>query len=605
MKDYMVKDIRNIAVLGHGSEGKTTLVESMLYAAGVTDRQGRVEDGNTVSDYDPEEIKRHISISASVAPIEIHGKKLNLIDVPGYFDFAGEMSGPLHAVEGAVIVLSAATGISTGFEKAWNATAKHGLARIIAVSQVDVSKLENHGDREEVKQAETEGRGQSVRYSSTMTEKTVYYAQKLDNGQILRISADQFTIVTILLGISQPIAIVVIAAIVLSLILSMNVAKHIVEPINDLDLDDPMENTVYDELSPLLRKIAHQNSTIEEQLKEARQKQEEFRIITDNMSEGFIVIDNQMKILTYNAAALKLFGAEQKTPENILALSRSKPFRDAIYKSLDGEHSQAEMTTDERVYSIISNPVYDTEQEVIGAVIVVIDITEISRREQLRREFTSNVSHELKTPLTSISGFAEIMKSGGTDEATVVDFSRSIYDEAQRLISLVSDIIKLSELDDGTIEYEPETVDLYTLSLEIASRLSPQAQEKKIHFTVNGEKAEITGVKKILDEIIFNLCDNAVKYNRSGGDVKVSVKNSADTVTVTVSDTGIGIPTVQQDRVFERFYRVDKARSKSIGGTGLGLSIVKHGVMYHNAQISLESKENEGTTVVINFPKQS
>ena len=476
---------------------------------------------------------------------------------------------------------------------------------VLADSQVDVSKLENHGDREEVKQAETEGRGQSVRYSSTMTEKTVYYAQKLDNGQILRISADQFTIVTILLGISQPIAIVVIAAIVLSLILSTNVAKHIVEPINDLDLDEPMENTVYDELSPLLRKIAHQNSTIEEQLKEARQKQEEFRIITDNMSEGFIVIDNQMKILTYNAAALKLFGAEQKTPENILALSRSKPFRDAIYKSLDGEHSQAEMTTDERVYSIISNPVYDTEQEVIGAVIVVIDITEISRREQLRREFTSNVSHELKTPLTSISGFAEIMKSGGTDEATVVDFSRSIYDEAQRLISLVSDIIKLSELDDGTIEYEPETVDLYTLSLEIASRLSPQAQEKKIHFTVNGEKAEITGVRKILDEIIFNLCDNAVKYNRSGGDVKVSVKNSADTVTVTVSDTGIGIPTAQQDRVFERFYRVDKARSKSIGGTGLGLSIVKHGVMYHNAQISLESKENEGTTVVINFPKQS
>lgn len=476
---------------------------------------------------------------------------------------------------------------------------------VLADSQVDVSKLENHGDREEVKQAETEGRGQSVRYSSTMTEKTVYYAQRLDNGQILRISADQFTIVTVLLGISQPIAIVVIVAIVLSLILSTNVAKHIVEPINDLDLDDPMENMVYDELSPLLRKIAHQNSTIEEQLKEARQKQEEFRIITDNMSEGFIVIDNQMKILTYNAAALKLFGAEQKTPENILALSRSKPFRDAIYKSLDGEHSQAEMTTDERVYSIISNPVYDTEQEVIGAVIVVIDITEISRREQLRREFTSNVSHELKTPLTSISGFAEIMKSGGTDEATVVDFSRSIYDEAQRLISLVSDIIKLSELDDGTIEYEPETVDLYTLSLEIASRLSPQAQEKKIHFTVNGEKAEITGVRKILDEIIFNLCDNAVKYNRSGGDVKVSVKNSADTVTVTVSDTGIGIPTAQQDRVFERFYRVDKARSKSIGGTGLGLSIVKHGVMYHNAQISLESKENEGTTVVINFPKQS
>lgn len=261
------------------------------------------------------------------------------------------------------------------------------------------------------------------------------------------------------------------------------------------------------------------------------------------------------------------------------------------------------MASGDRCYSIISNPVYDDDGNIIGAVIIIIDITEISKREQLRREFTSNVSHELKTPLTSISGFAEIMRSGGTDEATVIDFSNSIYDEAQRLITLVSDIIKILELDEGTISYEKEEVDLYTLSLEIAARLSAQAHEKKVHFAVNGKKAEIMGVRKILDEIIFNLCDNAIKYNKENGEVTVSVINNEKSVIVSVTDTGIGIPAQQQDRVFERFYRVDKARSKSIGGTGLGLSIVKHGAMYHKAQITLESKENIGTTITVCFPK--
>ena len=261
------------------------------------------------------------------------------------------------------------------------------------------------------------------------------------------------------------------------------------------------------------------------------------------------------------------------------------------------------MASGDRCYSIISNPVYDADGDIIGAVIIIIDITEISKREQLRREFTSNVSHELKTPLTSISGFAEIMRSGGTDEATVIDFSNSIYDEAQRLITLVSDIIKISELDEGTISYEKEEVDLYTLSLEIAARLSAQAHEKKVHFAVNGKKAEIMGVRKILDEIIFNLCDNAIKYNKENGEVTVSVINNEKSVIVSVTDTGIGIPAQQQDRVFERFYRVDKARSKSIGGTGLGLSIVKHGAMYHKAQITLESKENIGTKITVCFPK--
>ena len=474
---------------------------------------------------------------------------------------------------------------------------------VLADTQADINELENHADREEIKEAAESGTGHSVRYSATMTEKTVYYAQKLENGDIIRVSTEQYTLLTILLLMSQPIAILIIVTVVLSLVLALRVSKRIVDPINKLDLDNPQDNDTYEELTPLLRRISYQKKTIEQQLKETQQKQEEFRIITDNMSEGFIVINEQLKILTYNQSALKLLGAEVETPDNILKLSRSEVFREAIHKSLEGEHSQAEMASGDRCYSIISNPVYDADGNIIGAVIIIIDITEISKREQLRREFTSNVSHELKTPLTSISGFAEIMRSGGTDEATVIDFSNSIYDEAQRLITLVSDIIKISELDEGTISYEKEEVDLYTLSLEIAARLSAQAHEKKVHFAVNGKKAEIMGVRKILDEIIFNLCDNAIKYNKENGEVTVSVINNEKSVIVSVTDTGIGIPAQQQDRVFERFYRVDKARSKSIGGTGLGLSIVKHGAMYHKAQITLESKENIGTKITVCFPK--
>lgn len=473
---------------------------------------------------------------------------------------------------------------------------------VLADSRADAEKLGNHLDREEIKKAVESGKGYSIRYSSTMTEKTVYYAKRLKNGQIIRISANQYTLFTILLGLVQPIIIVIVVAVVLSFVLSMNVSKHIVEPINRLDLNNPQENVTYDELSPLLKKIAHQKSTIEQQLEEARKKQEEFRLITDNMREGFLVIDKQMKLLTYNTSALKLLGAEKKAPENIFALSRNKAFRDAIYQSVEGGHSQTEMSLEEQCYSIIANPVYDLENNVIGAVIVIIDVTEISKREQLRREFTSNVSHELKTPLTSISGFAELMKTGDTDMETVVDFSKSIYYEAQRLINLVSDIIKLSELDEGVIEYEAEIVDIYTLSLEVVARLSTYANEKNVKISVNGEKAEIKGVKKILDEVIYNLCDNGIKYNKNGGSVDISVKNNGNSILLSVEDTGIGIPKSQQNRVFERFYRVDKGRSKSIGGTGLGLSIVKHGVLYHHARISLESDENVGTSIKIEFP---
>ena len=330
------------------------------------------------------------------------------------------------------------------------------------------------------------------------------------------------------------------------------------------------------------------------------QMQEEFKLITENMSEGFLVIDSEMRILTHNTAAMKLLNMSEAESENVLSVNRSKAFRKMLERVLSGVRNESETESDGKYYRFIANPVLD-ENHIIGAVIVILDVTESVNSENLRREFTSNVSHELKTPLTSISGFAEIMKNGDTPNEMVIDFSNSIYDEAQRLISLVSDIMKISELDEKTVVYEKETVDLYSLSLEVAERLRAEADKKNIKINVIGDTAEVIGVRKILDEMIYNLCDNAIKYNKENGIVDIIVSLADSKVKLIVRDTGIGIPTAQQSRVFERFYRVDKARSKSIGGTGLGLAIVKHGAIYHNAEIELESKENAGTLVSVIF----
>ena len=374
----------------------------------------------------------------------------------------------------------------------------------------------------------------------------------------------------------------------------------LVEPINTLDLEHPENNETYDELTPFLKKIAHQRKIIDKQLKDAVQMQEEFKLITENMSEGFLVIDREMRILTHNTAAMKLLNMSEAESENVLSVNRSKAFRKMLERVLSGVRNESETESDGKYYRFIANPVLD-ENHIIGAVIVILDVTESVNSENLRREFTSNVSHELKTPLTSISGFAEIMKNGDTPNEMVIDFSNSIYDEAQRLISLVSDIMKISELDEKTVVYEKETVDLYSLSLEVAERLRAEADKKNIKINVIGDTAEVIGVRKILDEMMYNLCDNAIKYNKENGIVDIIVSLADSKVKLIVRDTGIGIPTAQQSRVFERFYRVDKARSKSIGGTGLGLAIVKHGAIYHNAEIELESKENAGTLVSVIF----
>ncbi len=470
-------------------------------------------------------------------------------------------------------------------------------------SRADVSELDNHADRDEIKTAMKEGKGMSTRYSKTLTEKTVNYAIRLSDGSILRVSTEQYTVVTILMGMLQPILFIMFVALILTLVLSARVSKAIIEPINKLDLEIPENNDTYEELTPLLRKIADQKETIGEQLADARKKQKEFNLITENMSEGFLVIDVDANLLTYNSAALNLLEITPPADRSVLLFCRAKEFRGVISDVLSGIKAENTMVREERSYSLIANPVYEKES-VIGAVVVILDITEREKRDMLRREFTANVSHELKTPLTSISGFAELMKAGDVLENDVTDFSKSIYDEAQRLITLVNDIIKISELDGQSIPYEKETVDLYELSKEVIGRLEKEADKKNITFHLIGGRAEIIGVHKILEEMLYNLCDNAIKYNKENGMVDVLVNQTGDGVNVIVRDTGIGIPISHQDRVFERFYRVDKSHSKKVGGTGLGLAIVKHGALYHHAKLSLESTVDVGTVVTIAFSKK-
>ena len=470
-------------------------------------------------------------------------------------------------------------------------------------SRADVSELDNHADRDEIKTAMKEGKGMSTRYSKTLTEKTVNYAIRLSDGSILRVSTEQYTAVTILMGMLQPILFIMFVALILTLVLSARVSKAIIEPINKLDLEIPENNDTYEELTPLLRKIADQKETIGEQLADARKKQKEFNLITENMSEGFLVIDADANLLTYNSAALNLLEITPPADRSVLLFCRAKEFRGVISDVLSGIKAENTMVREERSYSLIANPVYEKES-VIGAVVVILDITEREKRDMLRREFTANVSHELKTPLTSISGFAELMKAGDVLENDVTDFSKSIYDEAQRLITLVNDIIKISELDGQSIPYEKETVDLYELSKEVIGRLEKEADKKNITFHLIGGRAEIIGVHKILEEMLYNLCDNAIKYNKENGTVDVLVNQTGDGVNVIVRDTGIGIPISHQDRVFERFYQVDKSHSKKVGGTGLGLAIVKHGALYHHAKLSLESTVDVGTVVTIAFSKK-
>ena len=471
-------------------------------------------------------------------------------------------------------------------------------------NQADPATMENHSDREEFQEASMAGAGEATRISDTIAEQTFYYAVKLQNGQVLRVAATTDSVFAAVLAVLPWILGVEVLVAVCTVLFSNFLTKKIVAPINRLDLDHPADNEIYDELSPLLGKISRQNEVIAQQMKSLREKQEEFTSITENMSEGFLVLDNNTDILSYNTSALRLLGAEAVPAEShvsALALNRSAGFRSAVDGALAGKRSEQLVRQGGRCCQVMANPVL-RDGEVEGAVVVILDITEREERENLRREFTANVSHELKTPLTSISGFAEIIKNGIVKPEDIPRFAGNIYEESQRLVTLVDDILNLSRLDEADVQLEREDFDLSSLARDVAGRLKASAKKNGVVITVIGDKAEINGVKSIVDEMVFNLVDNAVKYNKQNGRVTVTVDRSSDGTALTVTDTGIGIPQADVDRVFERFYRVDKSHSKEIGGTGLGLSIVKHGAAFHNAKVSLQSTEGEGTTVRLVFP---
>ena len=471
-------------------------------------------------------------------------------------------------------------------------------------NQADPATMENHSDREEFQEASTAGAGEATRISDTIAEQTFYYAVKLQNGQVLRVAATTDSVFAAVLAVLPWILGVEVLVAVCTVLFSNFLTKKIVAPINRLDLDHPADNEIYDELSPLLGKISRQNEVIAQQMKSLREKQEEFTSITENMSEGFLVLDNNTDILSYNTSALRLLGAEAVPAEShvsALALNRSAGFRSAVDGALAGKRSEQLVRQGGRCCQVMANPVL-RDGEVEGAVVVILDITEREERENLRREYTANVSHELKTPLTSISGFAEIIKNGIVKPEDIPRFAGNIYEESQRLVTLVDDILNLSRLDEADVQLEREDFDLSSLARDVAGRLKASAKKNGVVITVIGDKAEINGVKSIVDEMVFNLVDNAVKYNKQNGRVTVTVDSSSDGTALTVTDTGIGIPQADVDRVFERFYRVDKSHSKEIGGTGLGLSIVKHGAAFHNAKVSLQSTEGEGTTVRLVFP---
>lgn len=467
----------------------------------------------------------------------------------------------------------------------------------------DISAMDNHLGREEVSEALRYGFGESSRYSTTIAEKTVYYAVKASDGTIVRLSDTQYSLFTIIMGTLQPIIFIIFIMFVLAAFFASGAAKAIVAPINGIDLDNPEDGKIYEELAPLVTKISRQNRTIREQLEEAGRKQEEFLVITENMLEGLILIDSKMNIITCNSAAKALLNSDVPYDNCcVLILNRSQEFSLCIEKALGGEHCTQTIESGGRFCRLAADPVKNGDK-VAGAVIVILDITETAKREELRREFTANVSHELKTPLTSIAGFAELMKYGMVKPEDIKDFSESIYDEAQRLINLVNDILNLSALDEGGVDAKRESVDLFELSGDILKSLKIPAGKKNVQLKLKGEKAKIFGSKRILREMLFNLCDNAIKYNVDGGTVTVEICGDEEQARFSVSDTGIGIPKADQERVFERFYRVDKSHSREIGGTGLGLSIVKHGAVYHGAKISLESEPGKGTKVTVVFPK--
>ena len=460
------------------------------------------------------------------------------------------------------------------------------------------AELPNQSDLTEVQEAEESGSGRAMRRSGSDGVMNLYYAQRLSDGSIVRLSMPVSAIRSALITVS-PVLWVFVLVLTISGVSSFRAARNIIRPINEMDLDHPEQSKVYPELSPLVARLQAQKLTIDEQMETLHRRQKEFTALTDSMSEGFLLLDKSGKVLSANACARQLLPELSQSAETV-----SSPETKAVAdQALDGDHREADLQINGRSWRLIANPVR-SRGSVVGAVLLWMDMTERAQRERLRQEFSANVSHELKTPLTSISGFAELMAQGNVPPDRVREFSADIHREAQRLIALIEDIMKLSHLDENEGLPEQAPVDLYALCRDVLDILTPAADKQEIRMTLEGEEAVVSGMWQLLHEMVYNLCDNAIKYNRPGGSVTVKVEKADDSVRLTVADTGIGIPQAEQSRVFERFYRVDKSHSRQMGGTGLGLSIVKHGAQLHHASLMLMSTPDVGTTIILDFPTQ-
>ena len=469
-------------------------------------------------------------------------------------------------------------------------------------SAADSALMDDHLGREEVQEALESGVGQSIRRSDTVMERRLYYAVRLGDGTVLRLSCSQETAAAMLRQLSLPLAALALLAALCSALLALRAARQIVRPINAMDLEGVSREAVYPELEPLVGRLREQNRTIRRQMDELRTRQHEFSAITAHMKEGFLLADRRLNILSGNASALELLSGGEEVSSLRDSACRGEILR-AAEAALDGEHMEVTLPLESGTYQVVANAVV-SDGHVGGVVIVMMDVTEREEREALRREFTANVSHELKTPLTSISGFAELMKEGLVPPEKVSEFSGDIYRECSRLITLVDDIIGLSRLDEGRVPLEWEPVPLRALAAETLESLRPAAEKKGVTLSLTGEETVITGIRSLLSEMLYNLCDNAIKYNHEGGSVTVELTAREREVRLAVTDTGIGIPPAHQNRVFERFYRVDKSHSRAVGGTGLGLSIVKHAAQYHNARLELESEAGRGATFTVIFGKE-
>ena len=458
------------------------------------------------------------------------------------------------------------------------------------------SELSAEAERPEVRSAFEAGLGSATRKSGSRG-KTYYYAKRLDDGSVIRLGSAMSAAASALQTVT-PVFWVLILVVAFSGALAFRAAKTIIQPINDIDLDHPEAIHTYPELSPLVARIQEQRLTIDDQIEVLHQRQKEFSALTDNMNEGFLLLDREGKILSVNASARH--HVPDCEPGDILRERANELISEAAAEALSGQRSDRVFSERDHSWQLIASPVL-SHKKIVGAVMLWMDVTEREQRERLRQEFSANISHELKTPLTSISGFAELMAQGGVPQDKVTDFSNDIHREAQRLIALVNDIIKLSKLDENAVTPDWQDVDLYELSADVIDGLRSVARKQNIELRLEGGRQIVRGVWPLLNEMVYNLCDNAIKYNRIGGSVTVRVDRKNGSPRLTVEDTGIGIPQVEQSRVFERFYRVDKSHSKRIGGTGLGLSIVKHGAMYHNAQVFLSSEPGQGTTVELLF----